>query len=257
MRVPEETVDGLEILDKANNVVEALIRGGELTAAQVADEVGEPLSSTYRLMRHLQALGWVQQGTKRGLYRLGLDMMRIASHVEDSLDLRTLALPTLRALRDETSFSSFLCIRRGSQGVFIERLDGTAVRAVKPLLGDAVPLNVGAAPTAILANLPNEEQQRIIDELLSTESSERKGELTSRLGTVAEQGFAIDVEGIVPGIASVGAAVRNHRGEVIGAISVSGLKTTLLTDADLVSLVVRCAQKVSQTMGWQGQSGKI
>lgn len=256
MRVPVETVDGLEILDKANNIVEALIRGGELTAAQVADEVGEPLSSTYRLMRHLHALGWIQQGTKRGLYRLGLDMMRIASHVEDSLDLRTLALPTLRALRDETSFNSFLCIQRGRHGVFIERLNGTSVRAVKPLLGDAVPLNVGAAPTAILANLPGAEQQQIIDELLTAESPERK-ELVSRLGTVAEQGFAIDIEGMVLGIASVGAVVRNHRGEVVGAIAVSGLKTTLLTDSGLVGLVVQCAQKVSQAMGWQGDSGKI
>lgn len=255
MRVAEEAVEGLEILDKANNVVEALMRGGELSAAQVAEEVGEPLSSTYRLMRHLQALGWIQQGTKRGLYRLGLDMMRIASHVEDSLDLRTLALPTLRALRDETSFSSFLCIQRGRHGVFIERLNGTSVRAVKPLLGDAVLLNVGAAPTAILANLPGAEQQRIIDELLTVESPERK-ELTSRLGTVAEQGYAIDVEGTVPGIASVGAAVRNHRSEVVGAISVSGLKTNLQSDSGLVSLVVQCAQKVSQAMGWPGESGK-
>jgi DNA-binding IclR family transcriptional regulator len=252
MLVPEETIEGLEILEKANNVLEALIHGGELTAAQIAEKVAEPVSSTYRLLRHLQSLGWIQQGTKRGLYRLGLDMMRIASHVEDSLDIRNIALPTLRTLRDETSFSSFLCIRRGSQAVFIERLDGKAVRPVKPVLGDAVWLNTGAAPSAILGSLPNEEQQLIIDELVATGALADKVALTSQLKKVAAQGFSLDAGGAVPGIASIGAPVLNHKGEVIGAISVSGVKTTLLNYEGLEGLVVKSAQKVSMGMGWQG-----
>jgi len=70
MSEPIDNTAGLEILGKANAVVAALEARAALTAAQIAETVGEPVSSTYRLLQTLTAIGWVETGRGRGLFRL-------------------------------------------------------------------------------------------------------------------------------------------------------------------------------------------
>jgi DNA-binding IclR family transcriptional regulator len=60
---------------------------------------------------------------------------------------------------------------------------------------------------------------------------------------------------VTPGIAALGAPVFNHRGEVQGALSLSGLRGQVLNPANLdatVELVRHAAGKASAALGWEG-----
>jgi DNA-binding IclR family transcriptional regulator len=59
---------------------------------------------------------------------------------------------------------------------------------------------------------------------------------------------------VTPGIASLGAPVFNHRGEVQGALSLSGLRGQVLNPAgvdDTIELLRLAAGKASAALGWE------
>jgi len=242
--------EGLEILDKAGRVLDALTSGSDLTASEIAEATGEPVSSTYRLLSSLQQVGWVQSGSRRGEFRLGVDALRIGTRLEDELDVRQAALPALRRLHDDTGLTAYLCIRRGLRAVCIERIEGRSVRSLALLLGESLPLYSGAAPLALFAHLPTSEQDACLSAFAGEEPGVHVDELRCELTAIRGRGYAISDGDVTPGIAALGAAAVNHRGELAGAVSVSGLRAQVLEEPGTEQLVVEAARRVSRALGW-------
>jgi DNA-binding IclR family transcriptional regulator len=249
-----ETV-GLDLLAKADAVLTALDERGELNVGQIAAIVDEPVSSMYRLLSSLGAIGWVDRGSKRGLYRLGLYFLRIGGFVEDRLDVRAEAIPALKLLRQSTGATSFLCLRRGSLAVCVERFEGQDVRQLAMQLGDSLPLHSGAAPLALFAFLPFSEREAIADGFARTTAGVSPGlkDLEETVRGVRERGYAISDGDVTPGISAIGAPVFNHRGEVEAAVSVSGLHDRILGSEGTARLVLGAAASVSQALGFNGK----
>ena len=246
---------GMEILSKTDAVLHALTEHPELSAAALAEHVDQPVSSTYRLVTNLVALGWVESGSKRGLFRLGLDVMRIGGLLEDRVDVREAALPTLRSLLADTGATSFLCLRRGDQAVCVERLEGRDVLSLALALGDSLPLYQGAAPQALLSFLPRSERSRLLEDYEHRRAADPSipspSELEKTIERTRDQGYAVSDGDVTPGIAALGAPVFNHRGELEAAISISGLRTQILdTGVPTIQLVQEAAASVSRALGY-------
>jgi DNA-binding IclR family transcriptional regulator len=242
---------GLEILNKAFAVVTVLETGGELAVARVAELVGEPVSSTYRILTSLMQIGWVDRGSQRGLYRLGMAFLRVGGMVEEQLDLRERVMPYLQELRAGSGATSYLCIRRGTSAVCVERLDGEGVRAMSLQVGDSLPLDVGAAPLVLLSYLPVGERSAVAA-ALAVEGSTPTDELLALAAQVRAKGFAVSDGDVTPGVAAVGAPVFNHRGEIEAAISISGLRSQIMESSAFgPSEVVKLAMAASAALGFR------
>ena len=87
---------------KSFDLIEALIEQGEATAAELAVLVGEPRSSVYRMLTTLQQIEIVESGSRRGLFRPGLGLVRLCGAVLTRFDERQLVMPVLDRLRAET-----------------------------------------------------------------------------------------------------------------------------------------------------------
>ncbi len=245
---------GLELISKAGAVLEILEASGPTGAAELAAALGEPLSSVYRLMQSLTAIGWVDRPAKRGPYRLGLTWMTIGGFLEDHLDIREACLPALRSLVATTGATSFLCVRRGSRAVCLERVEGISVQSLAMQLGGSLPLYAGAAPRALLAFLSHAEQEDALAETgLFREDPPRPGAaaIDSDITRTRAQGFAVSDGDVTPGVAALGAPVFNHRGEVEGALSISGLTAQVLgAEVDRnVALLRQAAAESSAALG--------
>ena len=246
---------GLELIAKVNAVIRVLESGGEASAAEIAKRTGEPLSSVYRLLQSLTGVGWVDRGWRRGSYRLGLLMLSIGGQLEDKLDIRECALPSLRRLLETIGATSFLCVRRDTRAVCVERLEGQAVRSLAMQLGGSLPMFAGAAPRAMLAFLPPAEQRS------SLKASRLPGDpprpdaaaIQADIEQVRRDGFAVSDGDVTPGIAALGAPVFNHRGELEAAISISGLRSQILGSSRKanVELIISGAREVSRSLGQQ------
>src|SRR5699024_8164828 len=135
---------------------------GEASAQQIAEHADEPVSSTYRLLASLNALGWVDQGSRRGVFRIGLRAVRVGGMLEDQTSVRDACRPSLSDLRHEMNATSFLCYRRSDNAVCVERFAGRDVQSLAMRLGDSLPLHSGGAPLAILAFVPTSEREAIL-----------------------------------------------------------------------------------------------
>ena len=244
---------GLELIAKADAVIGVLASRGEASAAEIAQRTGEPLSSVYRLLQSLTGVGWVDRGWRRGTYRLGLLLLTIGGQLEDKLDVRSCALPSLRRLVDTTGTTSFLCVRRDTRAVCVERLEGQAVRSLAMQLGSSLPLFVGAAPRAILAFLAPADQRSSLrpSRLPGDPPRPDAAAIQADIEQVRRDGFAVSDGDVTPGIAALGAPVFNHRGELAAAISMSGLRSQILdsTRAANIELITTCAREVSRALG--------
>src|SRR5919112_527922 len=244
---------GLELIAKADAVIGVLEAGGEASAVEIAKRTGEPLSSVYRLLQSLTGVGWVDRGWRRGTYRLGLLLLTIGGQLEDKLDVRKCALPSLRRLVETTNTTSFLCVRRDTRAVCVERVEGQAVRSLAMQLGSSLPLFVGAAPRAILAFLPPAEQRSSLRAFRLPGDPPRPdaAAIQTDIERVRRDGFALSDGDVTPGIAALGAPVFNHRGELEAAISMSGLRSQILGSARAgnIELITTCAREVSRALG--------
>jgi DNA-binding IclR family transcriptional regulator len=254
----ERDSGGLELSSKAGAVLDILEQHKEASAADLAAVLGEPLSSVYRLLQSLTTTGWVDRGSRRGAYRLGLSLMTIGGLVEDHLDIRDASLPSLRELVDATNVTSFLCVRRGPRAVCLERIEGYAVQSLAMLLGGSLPLYAGAAPRALLAFLPVAEQSAILkdtsQQLRDDPPRPDDQDIIADIARIRAAGYSVSDGDVTPGIAALGAPVFNHRGEVQGALSLSGLRGQVLNPAsvdDTIELLRHSAGKASAALGWE------
>jgi DNA-binding IclR family transcriptional regulator len=253
----ERDASGLELITKADAVLGILEQQGEASAAELAGALGEPLSSVYRLLQSLTATGWVDRGSRRGAYRLGLYLMTIGGLVEDHLDIREASLPSLHELVNATGVTSFLCVRRGARAVCLERIEGYAVQSLAMLLGGSLPLYAGAAPRALLAFLPDAEQSAILQDtsqqLRDDPPRPDDQDILADIARIRALGYSVSDADVTPGIAALGAPVFNHRGEVQGALSLSGLRGQVLNPASVdhtIELLRNAAGKASAALGW-------
>ena len=74
MVAPSRDDRSVDALVKSKAVLDVLAELGPSTAKTISERTGEPVSSTYRLLDNLAAVGWVERGINRGEYRLGIDL---------------------------------------------------------------------------------------------------------------------------------------------------------------------------------------
>lgn len=252
-----EAVDpsgGMNLVTKSALVLQAIADAGELSVNELAERTGEPASSLYRLLSTLEMIGWVEPGSRRGKMRLGLGFVRLGARLESQLDLRELARPELERLHAETGQTAFLCIRRGLRAVCIDRIDGLDVQIHNLRLGESMPLGQGAAPRAILAFESADIVERYLRELpddpLFGPVAPSPESLREKLSETAAAGVAVAHNDWGQGIGGVGAPIFNHKGSVVGALSISGQTHRVFHSGyDLVASVKSAADTVSRALG--------
>jgi len=236
-------------------LIEALIEKGDARAAELTELVGEPRSSVYRMLTTLQQLGFVEAGDRRGLFRPGVGLVRLAGSVLTRFDERRIVMPTLEKLRAQTKETVHLSLRRGFQAVFIERLQGERMHSLAIDLGGVLPLHVGAAPRALLAFEPDsfwdEYFSAVTVEPWTPSAPKSEAEVREILAGVRKTGVSVSDEDVVVGVATVGAPIFDHRGRVRAALAFNLLPEILRRNTEsYVKLAREAAGEASRAFGY-------
>ena len=226
-----------------------------MTIAELASLLREPRSSVYRLVASLSEAGFVEPGSKRGTYRLGMKLFELGSRVAQRFDERQLALPVMERIHEATEQTVFLCVRQEDRAVCIERLNGKHVQTLALSLGGTLPLHVGAAPRVLLAY----EDEDVRNEYLKTRKFTRmtprtpttRAAIQRELEKIRHLGYAVSDEDVTIGIAALGAPIFDHRDRVRAALSISGVKPAILgRDFERTTrLMTSGAAEVSRLLG--------
>jgi DNA-binding IclR family transcriptional regulator len=238
-------------------VIDALIERGEASAAELAEIVDEPRSSVYRMLRTLQGLDLVESGPRRGVFRPGVGLVRLGGTLLSRFDERMVAMPSLERLRAETKETVHLCVRRGRQAVFIERLPGERPHILAISLGGTLPLHVGAAPRLLLAYEPRAYWDEYFEATTIEQWTERspvdEAAVRERLEEILASGVAFSDEDVVMGVATVAAPIFDHRGKIVASLAFNLFPEQLRGDREAWATIARSAgMDASHAFGYAG-----
>jgi DNA-binding IclR family transcriptional regulator len=217
-----------------------------LNVTEMAEVLGVAKSTALALARTLTSSGYLRAVEPGPRYVLGLTLLRLGDLVGQQTSIAEVGLPVLRDLATATGMTVRLAISQNGYPVFVERIDGSGSIRFHAPLGQREQPHATAAGKAILAHLPDSEVSAILAESglarYTPNTVTDPDELRAELGRVRSVGFAVDDEEEAEGVFCAGAPIFDHQGNVVGALSVTGLKVDVsLHDVQRLGTIVRDA----------------
>ena len=226
-----------------------------MTVKEIAQSIGAPLATAYRLVTTLREKGLIQRNSVSGHYSLGLKLLELGGAIHSTMDLESLAIPFLQKLAKSSGETVQLTVVNSDRGVCIYVEESPSTLRMAPRKGDGLPLHAGASVQAILAFLPLEEQNRILKgplEQFTPHTINSPEGLRRRLVKIREQGFIITAEEVYVGSVGIAAPIFKKDGRVIASVAVSGpiQRMTKERREAITREVVRVALTISRAFGF-------
>jgi DNA-binding IclR family transcriptional regulator len=247
----------IDIIDVALDVIDCLNNHTKFyRASEIARKLRVNRTRVFRILKTLEARGYVDYDPDTQGYRLGVKFLHIGENVRERLDLRREAESILVELARHTGDSAHLLILQGERAVTIDRRQGENRLQVASPIGQSLPLYIGASPKILLAYLPEAERERIIQSIEFESFTENtitdSNELQHCLEEIRQQGYAVDEEDYERGVYAIGAPVRDDTGRVIAGITITtpGSRYSSERSKELIALVVEAGQKLSEKLGY-------
>lgn len=228
----------------------------ELGISALAKQLDVAKSTAHRLAVTLAAEGFLEQNQENGRYRLGLALFELGTLVRRRMDISTLGLPLLGALRDSTQEAVHLAMLAQTDIVYLYNLESSQAIGTKSYLGMRKPAFCTSEGRVLLAFSPPEQTVAVLKEGLvkRTENTVTDPKALVRLlEEVRQQGYALDDEESEVGMRGLAAPVRDASGKVIAAVGLSGPLQRLNKKEvrRLVPQVVATADGISARMGYR------
>jgi DNA-binding IclR family transcriptional regulator len=244
---------GVGVLDKVMNVLDCFDAPGvQLTPRDIAERLGISTPTAYRLMQSMREHDLLQQEGQT--FRLGVGLATLGARAMEGLDIRHAALPALQELNAATGENAHLTIRQGHVRVLVEKVE--APRNVRPfaLLGEPLPLGVGASGLVLLAWLPGDqalELRAASTKRLGIDDPRTDAEWNARAAKVREHGYAISQGERQEDVSAVAAPVRNAGGAVVACISYVAPTVRFQRESSdaVVHEVMAAAKRASKAIG--------
>lgn len=256
---PNNIVQSIERVSIIHDVLSEYPQG--LSLGHISDKTGLNKGTAHRLLSSLVFLDYVRQDAETKRYYLGFKLVELGNRLLSQIDLRTEARPFLMELAERTKETVHLVILDRFEVLYIDKVEAgvqpTGLRMVS-MLGSRIPAHCSAVGKVLLAALPEEKVKEIAKRVgLPRRTKNTITNLTKLLGhlkLVKKNGYALDEEENEIGVRCVGAPVRDQRGVVTAAISVSvpAIRIeTLILQTDFKDWVMQTALKISEKLGYQ------
>jgi len=240
----------------AMRLLEAFDGRERLGVTDLSRFLGLHKNNVFRLLATMEQAGYIEQ-CEDDRYRLGVRCVELGHRYANGQPLLRRGRPLLAALCREVEETVHLAELSGFDVVHLdgERPDQVLYAHVRT--GWRLPVHCSALGKVLVGC--SEERRLAYDREVLSGAGALPGrtrativdrdKLIEHLGTVANQGFAVDVEEFADGMACAAAPVVDGAGRVVAAFSVSGPTTRLDAEAlakRIVPAVVRTAEALQR-----------
>lgn len=208
-----------------------------LTLTELAQRAELDKGTARRLLHTLLGTGLVAFDPNAQLYRLGADLVELASAVPLSDDLREVAAPIIAEVAEKTGSSAFLWVSHDDGAICVDRvrtrmlhIDATWFR-----VGARSPLNCGAGPRVVLAHVSDQVRERVLAGPLpqrTAYSETSAGKLREAAAIIRDRGWELAVNDFFVGLAAVGVPIFDRAGNFAGALSITSLTDHLVENGN-------------------------
>lgn len=214
----------VKAVDKTISIIEALIREDGARVTELAEVLDYPQSTVHS---HLATLAHNDLVVKEGdEYHVGLRWLSIGGYAAHRKDGYKLAREKTKELAEKTGERAQFVVEEHGRGVYLKTETGDQAVQIDARVGKRNYLHASSAGKSILAHLPKERVEVIINTVglkpLTENTIVEEQELFEELDAIRERGYSLNIEESIPGLRAVGAPILDPNGEVVGALSVSG-----------------------------------
>ncbi len=205
-------------------ILEGLVElDGEAGVTELATHLSIAKSTVYKHLRTLESKGFVVQYGDR--YRIGLRPLEFGGYARRYDGVYDTARPEVDRLAEETGELANLMFEEGGRGVYVHTASGEDAVEIDTPMGRHAHLHSTGVGKAILATLPDERIEAIVDAhglpRATPHTITDEAELFEEVDAVRAEGVAYDREECVEGMFCI-ARPLSTPGQRPAAISVTG-----------------------------------
>jgi len=189
-------------------------------AAELARQVGFPLSTAHRLLGALVRDGFAAFDQDNKRYTLGLRIFQLAQHVLRARGLTGLAKPVLEEVSSVTKEATLLAVRDGERQLYLFSIEGPQQVRVVGEAGKHGPLHCTSQGKVLIAFAEPDAREYLVNNVpldpAGPKAITSRARFREEIQRVREQGYAVVDEEHEAGIRAVSVPVFGH-GEVAAA----------------------------------------
>lgn len=211
-------------LEKGLSIIEAFgMARGPLTLTEAAEITGHTKASVRRCLLTLCKLGYAVQAGRH--FELGPRALRLGHAYVASDPLTKVAQPILEMTSERTHESASIAVLDAQDAVFVAR--STHRRSLSSGLGVGarLPAYCSATGRVLLSELPRDEVGFLLNRMsrpaLTPHTQTDVAAILREIALVGAQGYSINDQELEIGLRSIAVPIRNGRGELIAALSLS------------------------------------
>lgn len=250
----------IQSLKRSMRILDYMARQGkkDYSIAELSSAMDLPPSSVYRVLQTFAANGYVLSDEKTHLYQLGPALIALGRAAGDTRDLRTVAMPFLQKIADETGDDAFLLTICGFHSQVIAKAEGPNRVKIVESFESNYDLHCGANRKILLAFQPDDFIQKYIDMGLKSYTSSTITEpdaLWKELRIIREEQTAFSLSEFIDNAMGVSAPVFDNSGQIAASIGISG-PAFQVTEAKINNykrIISECAKKLSKVLGYSGK----
>lgn len=237
VKATETTLQIIDLLKETN--------GAGVT--EIADQLDMAPSAVHKHLSTLQEHRYIVNEDSE--YRLGLRFLELGGYTRHQMELYSTAKPEVKSLAEETGEKTNLLVEEYGLGIYLYRSMGNKAVQVNTHTGEAVYLHNTALGKAILAYLPRDRIEDIVDHhglppMTDRTITDIEG-LFESLSEIQDQGVAYDDEERIKGLRCVAVPILDDDGKAMAALSVSGPKSRMTNKRFREEIPEKLSQKAN------------
>lgn len=250
--------DHIKSIEKCFVILDCIYTSQKLlNLEEITRATGYNKTTCFRFLKTMRTLGIVELSPQTKTYRYGPRLAAIGLSAIKNLNLKKVSVPILKRLRDETGETINLTILSGSEILYVDRILSDYLVNVNVNIGDRLPVYCASMGKAILAYLPEERLEEIIETIDFRQRTENtivsRSALMKELEQIRAYGYAINDEELEKGLRAVAAPIFNYTGEAFAATNIAWT-TARHPDRETFSTyaqkIVSAAREISRLMGY-------
>ncbi|QEK11400.1 IclR family transcriptional regulator [Crassaminicella thermophila] len=219
-----------------------------------------PKATVYRLFNTFEKNGYLRKvdvSGKQNQYKLGMKFLQLGTIVSETIEIKEIALPYMKRLRDELNEDVQLVMRENNHAIYVEKLICSHPVRLFTKTGRTASLNAGACPRAILSFLEDDEIREILDTETLIKYTENtiveKKKVWEMIKESREKGYTISFGEMEPQTIGVGAPIFDHTKKVVAAISTAGPEQRFhkARFPEIIQKTKQTAMDISKALGYK------
>lgn len=254
----KQSVYRVQALERALDILDCFtLQNRDRSLSEVVEVTGLNKTTAKRLLANLTARSYLRQNLESKRYQLGIRLFQLGGIVLSSFSLRKVAASYMNRVQSETGATILLGVNLEHQLVYIDKREGRGMIRVSSDIGWRRPLHYGMLGMVLMADLDPKTVRSVLSkdplEPHTPHSITDADAFSLRLEKIRKEGFLLDREEAVEGLAGIAAPIRDYSRRVVAALGISLPLSQVSVKKDekrLIDLVKETTDAISSDLGY-------